>query len=46
MVNASVFVESFFLISGMLVTLSLMRQLDRNGGSFNVIYFYIHRYIR
>ena len=44
--NGSIFVEAFFLMSGLLVCLSLMRQLDRSKGSFNVLRYYLHRYIR
>ena len=44
--NNSVAVDTFFLMSAMLVTGSLLRELDRNKGSFNVILFYVHRYLR
>ena len=33
-------------MSGLLVCLSLLRQLDRNKGSFNVLRYYFHRYVR
>ena len=44
--NGSIFVDAFFLMSGLLVCLSLLRQLDRNKGSFNVLRYYFHRYVR
>ena len=44
--NGSIFVDAFFLMSGLLVCLSLLRQLDRNKGSFNVFRYYFHRYFR
>ena len=46
MANASVTVDTFFLMSGLLVAMSLLRQLDRNRGKFNLFRFYLHRYIR
>ena len=44
--NGTLFVDAFFLMSGLLVCLSLMRQLDRSKGSFNVLRYYLHRYVR
>lgn len=44
--NNSVAVDSFFLMSAMLVTGSLLREFDRNKGSFNAVLFYVHRYLR
>ena len=44
--NGTVYVESFFVMSGLLVSLSLLRQLDRSRGSFNIFRYYLHRYIR
>lgn len=46
MVNGGVAVDSFFLISGLLVAYFLLRQLDRNDGRFNIGLFYLHRYFR
>lgn len=43
---ATVSVDSFFLISGLLVAYLLLRELDRSKGRFNVILFYVHRYLR
>ena len=33
-------------MSGLLVTYSLMRELDRNKGRFNIALFYLHRFLR
>ena len=45
-INATVSVDTFFLMSGLLVAYLLLRELDRNKGRFNVPLFYIHRYLR
>ncbi|XP_057365447.1 nose resistant to fluoxetine protein 6-like [Daphnia carinata] len=45
-INATVSVDSFFLMSGLLVSHLLLRELDRNEGKFNVLLFYVHRYLR
>ncbi|KAI9551728.1 hypothetical protein GHT06_022064 [Daphnia sinensis] len=39
-------VDTFFLLSGLLVAFTQMRQLDQNGGFFNIKRFYGHRYMR
>jgi peptidoglycan/LPS O-acetylase OafA/YrhL len=44
--NATVSVDTFFLMSGLLVSFLLLRELDRNKGKFNVGLFYLHRYLR
>ena len=44
--NATVAVDTFFLMSGLLVAASLLRELDRRKGRFNIPLFYIHRYVR
>lgn len=44
--NATIAVDTFFVMSALLVTYSLMRELDRNKGRFNVALFYLHRYLR
>ena len=44
--NASVSVDTFFLMSGLLVSFLLLRELDRNKGKFNVGLYYLHRYLR
>ena len=46
MINASVCVDTFFLMSCLLVSYLLLRQLDGSKGRFNVPLFYIHRYLR
>ena len=45
-VNATVSVDSFFLLSGMLVSYLLLRELERNKGRFKIGLFYLHRYLR
>lgn len=44
--NNYVSVDTFFLMSGLLVSYTLLRDLDRSGGRFNVSRFYLHRYFR
>ena len=44
--NATVSVDSFFVMSGMLVTFNLLKVLDRSKGKLNLPMFYIHRYLR
>jgi peptidoglycan/LPS O-acetylase OafA/YrhL len=44
--NSSVSVDTFFLMSGLLVSFLLLRELDRNKGKFNVGLYYLHRYLR
>ena len=44
--NATVSVDTFFLMSGLLVSYLLLRELDRKKGRFNIPLFYIHRYVR
>nr|CAH0101428.1 unnamed protein product [Daphnia galeata] len=39
-------VDTFFLLSGLLVSFTQMRQLDQNKGFFNLKRFYVRRYIR
>ncbi|XP_042239497.1 nose resistant to fluoxetine protein 6-like isoform X2 [Homarus americanus] len=43
--NAFVSVDTFFFMSGLLVTYSTMREMKRTG-KFNIILFYVHRIIR
>ena len=45
-INATVSVDTFFLLSGMLVSYLFLRELDRNKGRFNILLFYFHRYFR
>ena len=42
----TVSVDTFLLLSGLLVAYTLLRDLDRNEGKFNVFLFYLNRYIR
>ncbi|CAG0905380.1 unnamed protein product, partial [Darwinula stevensoni] len=44
--NATPSVDTFFFMSGLLVSYLLLKELQRNKGKFNIIKFYIHRYIR
>lgn len=44
--NGSVSVDTFFVMSGLLVSYLLLKELDRNKGRFNVGLFYLHRYLR
>ncbi|XP_076321626.1 nose resistant to fluoxetine protein 6-like isoform X2 [Tachypleus tridentatus] len=39
-------VDTFFFISGLLVTHITLRKLEKNDGRFNLLKFYIHRYWR
>ncbi|XP_045034184.1 nose resistant to fluoxetine protein 6 isoform X2 [Daphnia magna] len=39
-------VDTFFLLSGLLVSFTQMRQLDLNRGYFNLKRFYVRRYMR
>jgi len=39
-------VDTFFVMGGLLVSLSLLRELKRNNGRFNVYSFYFHRFLR
>ena len=44
--DATVSVDTFFLLSGLLVSYSVMRSLEKTKGKFNIVMFYVHRYIR
>jgi len=44
--NATVSVDSFFLMSGMLVSYLLLPELDRAKGRVNVGLIYLRRYLR
>ncbi|XP_057379363.1 nose resistant to fluoxetine protein 6-like isoform X1 [Daphnia carinata] len=44
--HATFVVDTFFLISGLLVAFGQMRYLDQNNGFFNIKRFYIRRYLR
>ncbi|XP_077862350.1 nose resistant to fluoxetine protein 6-like, partial [Saccoglossus kowalevskii] len=44
--NATFSVDSFFYLSGLLVTYLSMKQMTRNNGKMNWLVYYIHRYWR
>lgn len=44
--NATIAVDTFLLISGLLVSYLLLAQLEKTKGKFNFGVFYLHRYIR
>ena len=45
-VNGTFSVDSFFFISGLLVTFVGLRHMSRRNGNFNIGKFYLHRYLR
>jgi len=44
--NSTVSVDTFFLLSGLLVTYNLLKALNKSKGKFNLLMFYVHRYLR
>lgn len=44
--NAYVSVDTFFLLSGLLVAFLGLRRMDKNEGCLNIPMFYLHRFIR
>lgn len=44
--NGTFSVDSFFFISGLLVSFIGLKGLHRTKGKFNYVYYYLHRYIR
>lgn len=44
--NGTIAVDTFLVMSGLLVSYLLLRELDRNNGRFNIGLFYLHRYLR
>jgi len=44
--NATYAVETFFFMSGMLVVMAGLREMDRNHGKLNILLMYVNRYIR
>ncbi|XP_055842814.1 nose resistant to fluoxetine protein 6-like [Episyrphus balteatus] len=44
--NATISVDTFFFISGLLVAWLGFKELDKTGGKLNFIMMYVHRYIR
>ena len=45
-VNATFAVDTFFFLSGLLVFYTGYQQMLISGGKFNVVKFYLHRYLR
>ena len=39
-------VDTFFVLSGVLVAYLLLKELDKTKGRVNWIMFYVHRYLR
>ena len=46
LVNSSVSVDSFLMMSGLLVSHLLLRELDRTSGNLRLGLLYLHRYLR
>lgn len=46
LLSATVSVDTFFLMSGVLVGRSLLSYLDQHGGRLPVVHYLVHRYIR
>ena len=44
--NAFVSVDTFFLMSGCLVSYLMLKEMDKTGGRVNFLVMYIHRYLR
>ena len=44
--NAFPSVDSFYVMSGTLVAYLTFKELDRTNGRLNLVFFYLHRYIR
>ncbi|XP_037077460.1 nose resistant to fluoxetine protein 6-like [Pollicipes pollicipes] len=44
--NATVSVDSFFFLSGLLVAYIAIRSIEKSHGKLNIVMFYVHRYIR
>lgn len=45
-ISSTVAVDSFFAISGLLVTFLTLRQLERQNGRINIFAMQVHRYLR
>lgn len=45
-VNSIHAVDTFFILSGVLLSYNLLRELDRRKGCFNLPLLYLHRYLR
>ncbi|XP_023034684.2 nose resistant to fluoxetine protein 6 [Drosophila willistoni] len=44
--SGTISVDTFFLLSGMLLVMSTLRHLERNSGSLNIPLMYLHRIVR
>ncbi|XP_071955723.1 nose resistant to fluoxetine protein 6-like [Antedon mediterranea] len=44
--NATFSVDSFFFLSGLLITYLTLKYLQNHGGKLNWVMFYVHRYLR
>lgn len=44
--NATLSVDTFLMMSGLLVAYLLLAELEKNKGKFNFGYLYLHRYLR
>lgn len=45
-INGTVSVDTFFVLSGMLAAVGIMKTLDKSKGKLNILMMYVHRYIR
>ncbi|ODM97836.1 Nose resistant to fluoxetine protein 6 [Orchesella cincta] len=45
-INSTFAVDTFFVLSGMLVCYNLFKMFDKTKGKINVPMFYVHRYLR
>ncbi|GFR70558.1 nose resistant to fluoxetine protein 6-like [Elysia marginata] len=45
-INATFSVDTFFVLSGLLVTYLTLCEMKRNAGKINWVMFYVHRYLR
>ena len=45
-INGFTSVDSFFLLSGCLVSYLSLKELERSKGRLNFFFFYLHRYLR
>ncbi|KAK3706696.1 hypothetical protein RRG08_019691 [Elysia crispata] len=45
-INATYSVDTFFVLSGLLVTYLTLCELRKNAGKLNWVMFYVHRYLR
>ena len=46
LLNAFVSVDSFFLLSGCLVSYLALKEMEKSKGRINFFFFYLHRYLR